>query len=67
MKLKMLKLKLGLSRTKFLYPKGFHEGSDEVMLALYKLNEVTFKAMVVYPFKVLNFESDQMSMRKIRS
>ena len=25
-------------------PKGFHEGSDEVMLALYKLNELIFEA-----------------------
>ena len=24
-------------------PKGFHEGSDEVMLALYKLNELILK------------------------
>ena len=37
-------------------PKGFHEGSDEVMLALYKLNELIFKATVVYPFKLYNYE-----------
>ena len=29
------------------------------MLALYKLNEVIFKAIVVYPFKVYNYESEQ--------
>ena len=46
------------------FPNGSHEGSDEVMLALYNLNEVTFKAMVVYPFKVYNFESDQYEYKK---
>ena len=35
-------------------PRGFHEGSDEIMLALYKLNEVMFDARVVYPFMVYN-------------
>ena len=41
-------------------PKGFHEGSDEVMLALYKLNEVIFNAKVVYPFMVFNYESERL-------
>ena len=31
---------------------GYHEGSNEIMLALYKLNEVLFDANVVYPFKI---------------
>ena len=39
-------------------PKGFHEGSDEVMLALYKINEVVFDAIVMYLPKVYNFESE---------
>ena len=38
--------------------KGFHEGSDEVMLALYKLSELIFQSRVVYPFKVYNYESE---------
>ena len=33
-------------------PKGFHKWSDEVMLALYKLNDLIFNARVVYLFKV---------------
>ena len=45
-------------------PKGFHEGSDEVMLALYKLNELIFEARVVYPFKVYNYESEQYEYKK---
>ena len=45
-------------------PKGFHEGSDEVMLALYKLNELIFKARVVYPFKVYNYESEQYEYKR---
>ena len=40
---------LGWHKHKTLLPRGFHEGSDEVMLALYKLNEVLFEARVVYP------------------
>lgn len=35
--------------------KGFHEGGDEVMLALYKINELVFEAIVLYPFKVYDF------------
>ena len=46
------------------FPKGLHEGSDEVMLALYKLNELIFNAIVVYPFKVYNFESEQFEYKK---
>ena len=38
--------------------KGFHEGSDEVMLALYKLSELIFQSRVVSPFKVYNYESE---------
>ena len=45
-------------------PRGFHEGSDEVMLALYKLNEVVFEARVVYPFMVYNYESESYEYRK---
>ena len=45
-------------------PRGFHEGSDEVMLALYKLNEVLFEARVVYPFMVYNYESESYEYRK---
>ena len=44
--------------------KGFHEGSDEVMLALYKLNEVMFDARVVYPFMVYNYEKERYEYRK---
>ena len=40
-------------------PKGFHEESDEVMLALYKLNELIFEARVVYPLKVYTYETEQ--------
>ena len=43
---------LGWHKYKTLLPRGFHEGSDEVMLALYKINEVVFDARVVYPFMV---------------
>ena len=49
---------------KTLLPRGFHEGSDEVMLALYKLNEVLFDARVVYPHRVYNYESDSYEYRK---
>ena len=45
-------------------PRGFHEGSDEIMLALYKLNEVIFNAKVVYPFMVFNYESESYEYRK---
>ena len=33
-------------------PTGLYEGSDELMLALYKINEIIFDAIVVYPFKI---------------
>ena len=45
-------------------PIGSHEESDEVMLDLHKLNELRFKTMVVYPFKVYNFESKQYEYKK---
>ena len=45
-------------------PKGFHVGSDEVMLALYKINEAIFGAIVMYPFKVFNFESGSYEHKK---
>ena len=45
-------------------PKGFHEGIDEMMLALYKLYELIFKARVVYSFKVYNYESEQYEYKK---
>ena len=45
-------------------PKGLQEGSDEVMLALYKLNELIFQARVVYPFKVHNNELEQYEYKK---
>ena len=45
-------------------PKGFHEGSDEMMSALYKLNEVMFDARVVYPFMVYNYEKERYEYRK---
>ena len=45
-------------------PKGFHEGSDEVMLALYNLNEMIFKTIVAYPFKVYNYGSEQHEYKK---
>ena len=45
-------------------PKGFHEGSDEVMLALYKINEVIFNSIVVYPYKIRNIESGKYEYKK---
>ena len=45
-------------------PEGFQEGSDEIMLALYKINEVVFDATVVYPFKILNNESGEYEYKK---
>ena len=45
-------------------PEGFHEGTDEVMLALYKINEVIFKAITVYPYKILNIESGKFEYKK---
>ena len=45
-------------------PRGFHEGSDEVMLALYKINEVVFDARVSYPYMVYNYESRDYEYRK---
>ena len=46
-------------------PRGFHQGSDEVMLALYKINEVIFDAIVVYPYKIRNTESGNYEYKKI--
>ena len=43
---------------------GHHEGSDEIMVALYKLNEVIFDATVVYPFKIYNQEAQRYKYRK---
>ena len=43
---------------------GYHEGSNEIMLALYKLNEVLFNANVVYPFKIYNQEAQRYEYRK---
>ena len=45
-------------------PTGFREGSDEVMLALYKINEVIFGAIVIYPYKILNVESGKHEYKK---
>ena len=45
-------------------PEGFHEGSDEIMLALYKINEVIFNAITVYPYKILNVESGKFEYKK---
>ena len=39
-------------------------GSDEVMLALYKINEVVFDARVAYPFMIYNYESRDYEYRK---
>ena len=44
--------------------KGFHEGSNEIMLALYKINEVVFNAITVYPYKILNVESGSYEYKK---
>ena len=38
---------------------GYHEGSNEIMLAPYKLNEVLFDATVVYPAKIYNQEAQR--------
>ena len=45
-------------------PRGFHEGSDEVMLTLYKIKELVFDAIVLYPLKVYNFESREFEYKK---
>ena len=45
-------------------PKGFLQGCDEVMLALYNINEVIFDALVIYPFKIKNTESGQYDYKK---
>ena len=45
-------------------PTGFHEGSDDVMLALYKVNEVIFDAIVSYPYKIWNVESGKYEYKK---
>ena len=55
---------LGWHKYQTVLPRGFHEGSDEVMLALYKLNEVLFEARVEYPFMVYNYESESYEYRK---
>ena len=41
---------------------GYHEGSDEIMLALYKLNEVIFKAiddMMIYNQEAQKYEYEE--------
>ena len=43
---------------------GFHEGSDEVLLALYKINEVIFDAIVIYPYKIRNVESGEYEYKE---
>ena len=55
---------LGWHQYPSVLPKGFHEGSDEVMLALYKLNEMISITIVVYPFKVYNYGSEQYEYKK---
>ena len=45
-------------------PKGFHEGSDEAKLSLYKINEVVSRAIVMYPPEVYNFESENFEYKK---
>ena len=45
-------------------PEGFQEGSDEIMLALYKINEVVFNAITLYPYKILNAESGKFDYKK---
>ena len=42
---------------------SYHEGSNEIMLALYKLNEVLFDASVVYPSKIYNQEAQRYEYR----
>ena len=44
---------------------GYHEGSTEIMLALYKLNGVLFNANVVYLFKIHNQEPQRYQYREI--
>ena len=43
---------------------GYHEGSDEIMLALYKLNEVIYEAIVVYPNLMYNQEAQEYEYKK---
>ena len=43
---------------------GYHEGSDEIMLALYKLNEVLYEAIVVYPMLIYNQEAQRYEYKK---
>ena len=43
---------------------GFQEGSDEIMLALYKINEVVFNAITLYPYKILSAESGKFEYKK---
>ena len=45
-------------------PEGFQEGRDEIMLALYKINEIVFNAITVYPYKILNAESGRSDYMK---
>ena len=45
-------------------PEGFQEGSDEIMLALYKINEVVFNAITLYPYKILNAASGRYDYQK---
>ena len=55
---------IGLHQLPSDMPEGFHEGTDEVILALYKINEVIFKAITVYPYKILNIESGKFEYKK---
>ena len=43
---------------------GYHEGSDEIMLALYKLNEVLYEAIVVYSMLIYNQEAQRYEYKK---
>ena len=43
---------------------GYDEGSDEIMLALYKLNEVIYEAIVVYPNLIYNQEAQRYEYKK---
>ena len=45
-------------------PEGFQEGSNEIMLAFYKINEVVFNAITLYPYKILNAESGRYDYKK---
>ena len=43
---------------------GYHEGSDEIMLALYKHDEVIFNAIVVYPMMIYNQEAQRYEYKE---